>query len=216
MKKVALGIIVVLVVAAGGYFAYIYRMSGTAQGAAVATAIGDIVSNDTSSESSDASTTAPAALAEIVPTTKQVTQDMRGYENKSFHFGLLYPQELKATEYKEKGGALTVSFQNPSTNEGFQVYVTPFSGKQIDTARFKLDEPSGVMQSPTDVWIDCAPPKPCAEGGGVKATMFLGKNAVMGDTREVWFIHGGYLYEVTTYKDLDSWLGGVMQTWKFI
>ena len=37
-----------------------------------------------------------------------------------------------------------------------------------------------------------------------------------GDTREVWFIHGGYLYEVTTYKELDIWLAGIMRTWKFI
>ena len=36
------------------------------------------------------------------------------------------------------------------------------------------------------------------------------------DWREVWFIHGGYLYEVTTYKELDTWLGSIMQTWKFI
>jgi hypothetical protein len=32
------------------------------------------------------------------------------------------------------------------------------------------------------------------------------QNSVMGDTREIWFIHGGFLYEVTTYKQLDSWL----------
>ena len=30
------------------------------------------------------------------------------------------------------------------------------------------------------------------------------------------FIHGGYLYEVTTYKELDTWLGSIMQAWKFI
>jgi hypothetical protein len=46
--------------------------------------------------------------------------------------------------------------------------------------------------------------------------MFYGNNAIMGDTREVWFIHSGLLYEVTTYKQLDSWLGQIMQTWTFI
>jgi hypothetical protein len=46
--------------------------------------------------------------------------------------------------------------------------------------------------------------------------MFYGSNSVMGDTREIWFIHGGFLYEVTTYKELDSRLVPIMQTWQFI
>ena len=46
--------------------------------------------------------------------------------------------------------------------------------------------------------------------------MFFGSNSIMGDTREVWFVHGGYLFEVNTYKDLDSWLSQIMQTWVFI
>jgi hypothetical protein len=37
----------------------------------------------------------------------------------------------------------------------------------------------------------------------------------MGDTREVWFIKGGFLYEVTTYKQLDTWLAQILQTWQF-
>ena len=45
--------------------------------------------------------------------------------------------------------------------------------------------------------------------------MFFSKNGLMGDTREVWFTHGGYLYEVTTYKELDPWLSGIMASWKF-
>jgi hypothetical protein len=34
-------------------------------------------------------------------------------------------------------------------------------------------------------------------------------------SREIWFIHDGFLYEVTTYKELDSWLATIMQTWQF-
>ena len=130
---------------------------------------------------------------------------MRAYENTAFHFGLFFPDNLHATEYNEQGGALTASFQDPVTNEGFQVYVTPYAGKQIDTARLKLDEPSGVYLQPTDVIID-----------GTSATTFFSTNAIMGDTREVWFIKNGFLYEVTTYKELDTWLADILRTWKFI
>ena len=52
--------------------------------------------------------------------------------------------------------------------------------------------------------------------GGARGTMFYGYNPTMGDTREVWFIHGGFLYAVITYKELDTWLAGIMSTWKFI
>jgi hypothetical protein len=40
----------------------------------------------------------------------------------------------------------------------------------------------------------------------VPAKSFFGHNDAMGDTREVWLVHGGFLYEVTTYEPLDAWL----------
>ena len=111
---------------------------------------------------------------------------------------------LQAHTYNEEGGAFTAAFQDPTTNEGFEVYVTPYSGTQITQARFKLDEPSGVMDDPTKLIVD-----------GVQATMFFGYNSAMGATCEVWFIRNGDLYEVATYKPLDSWLAQIMQTWQF-
>jgi len=155
--------------------------------------------------STESAAAVPPPLATSTPQTQEITEGERLYQSTAFHFSLIFPDNLVATEYKEQGGALTASFQDPNTSEGFEVYVTPFSGAQIDEARFKLDEPSGTYLQPTEVVID-----------NVTATMFYGFNPIMGDTREVWFVHGGYLYEVATYKQLDTWLGGIMQTWKFI
>ena len=144
-------------------------------------------------------------ISESISPIRQVPQDMLGYSSRDFHFSLLFPANLESTEYKEKRGALTVSFQDPDTNEGFQVYATPYSRNQIDAAQFKLDEPSGVVKEQQDVLVD-----------GARGTKFYGHNATLGDTREVWFIHNGFLYEVTTFKVLDEWLGSIIQTWKFI
>jgi hypothetical protein len=149
---------------------------------------------EVSSSTAATSTTTPA-LSQSTPVTQETAQGIRLYENAAFHFSLTYPDTLQATEYQEAGGALTVSFQDPSTNDSFEVYTTPYSGTQITEARFKLDEPSGTFLQPTNVVIS-----------GVNATMFYGYNPLMGDTREVWFIHGGILYEVATYKQLDTWL----------
>ncbi len=77
--------------------------------------------------------------------------------------------------------------------------------RQVSAERFRLDESSGVIKQPTDIIID-----------QVRATMFFGSNSAMGDTREVWFVHNGYLFEVTTYKDLDAWLSQIMATWQFL
>lgn len=69
----------------------------------------------------------------------------------------------------------------------------------------QLDLPSGVMKEPTVIVLD-----------GTQATMFWSTNSIMGDTREVWFIKNGFLYEVVTYKELDTWLGQIMRSWKFL
>jgi hypothetical protein len=117
----------------------------------------------------------------------------------------LYPENLQVQEYKEEGGGFTVTFQDLVADQEVQVYVTPYSGSQISEAQFKLDEPSGIRKNQTDVVVD-----------GARGTMFFSSYPRMNDTREVWFITNNYLYEVTTYKELDAWLAQIMQTWKFI
>jgi hypothetical protein len=135
----------------------------------------------------DQSTTTSSEIAATPPPAGYLP-----YTNQQYHFSVYYPPNLQVHTYSESGDALTVALQDPTTNAGFEVYVTPTSGTQITEQEFKLDEPSGVENQPTHVTI--------------AATMFYGNNSVMGDTREIWFIHGGFLYEVTTYKQLDSWL----------
>ena len=174
----------ILVVVAGiALRFYAYGGSARSQSAAVAFSSDSVFSEVPNSaplaaSSRDASDV-PPPLSETTPQTQQLTGGKRTYKNTAFHFDLVFPDNLRATEYGEQDGALTVSFQDPGTNEGFEVYVTPYSGTQITSQRFRTDEPSGVMQRPTDLLVD-----------GTRATMFFGKNAIMGDTREVWFIHG--------------------------
>ena len=110
--------------------------------------------------------------------------------NGAFHFSVSYPLNLAVREYQEEGGAITVTFQDIPTDQKFQVYVTPYRSSR---------------QDPIDVTID-----------GIKATSFYSHNDILDDTREIWFIHGGYLYEVTSYKELSTWLDKIMQSWKLL
>jgi hypothetical protein len=134
---------------------------------------------------------------DVVPTTVRrgvPGEGTVGYRNEKYRFSLEYPQALTVNEYAEAGDAITVTFEDDTGELGFQVFVTPYSNSQITPERFRIDQPSGVFAEPTDIVVD-----------GVRATMFFGKNSVMGDTREAWFIYPGpgqgaasHLYEVET------------------
>ena len=186
--KIIASIALLAAAALGGYF--LLRGGGQDSGAAAAAlALANV----------------PPALSSSTPETRALPGGMRLYESAAFKFSIAYPEQLKVTQYEERGSAMTVTFENPDHTQEFEVYVTPYGKAQIDDARFKLDQPSGRYLDPKDVVID-----------GARATLFTGFNPIMGDTREVWFIKNGFLYEVATYKPLDAWLGQIMQGWKFI
>ena len=122
-----------------------------------------------------------------------------------YHFRVSYPADFATREYDDGAGAGTIAFEGPSPGEGYQIFVVPYDKSEITRERFLTDDPSGVMKDAKDITID-----------GTPAKSFFGYNDQMGNTREVWFIHGGYLYEVTTYKPLAPWLTEILQTWKFL
>lgn len=154
----------------------------------------------------DTTTAVSPAIAEQIVALGAIGEGTRTYKSDRYMFQLTYPQSLDVTEYTEVGNAISVTFQNPSNpTVAFQIYVTPYSDQQITESRFLRDEPSGVRRDPTEVLID-----------GVRALLFTGQNTVMGDTKEVWFIKNGFLYEVATYRERDTWLGEIMKTWKFL
>ena len=107
-------------------------------------------------------------------------------------------------EFPDRDFALTVLFQGGAGEPGFQIYVVPIKGTRITPEQFNRDEPSGVKQEPHETVID-----------GVPATTFFGFDGRLGKTSEVWFIHNHFLFEVTTYKELDSWLNQILATWRF-
>lgn len=138
------------------------------------------------------------------PSVGLVSEEYREYKNLLLHFSLIYPKDLKVKEYDDGTSASTITFEDAANEKSFQIFVVPYQGNQITEEQFKKDVPSGIMKEPVDIIID-----------GVQGTMFFSTNASLGDTREVWFIRGGFLYEVTTYANLDSWLAQILSTWRF-
>lgn len=145
----------------------------------------------------------PSPSGEPPPLYPPAVDGKRTYLNHLLGFVVQYPEELAAREYGD-GNTSTVTFEDEKGEKGFQVFVVPYDEPTVSDARLKMDLPSGVVKEAVTVLID-----------GVEATAFFSANLVMGETREVWFIKNGYLYEVSTYKELDSWLAEIMRTWRF-
>jgi len=133
------------------------------------------------------------------------------YRNQKYHFSLFHSDQMTVNEYDEGGGAETITFENStSTNsatstDSFQIFIVPYEGTQVSEQRFEEDEPSGVRDNMQDVTVD-----------GATGAAFNSTDPSLGDTYEVWFVYGGYLYELTTGKAFAPNMQGELQTWEFI
>ena len=153
---------------------------------------------------SDTSADSTSTVTSITSSSVQAPPNSKLYQSTDYHFSVYYPDHLSVDQQSVDGGSAVVLFKDKARSEGFQIFITPYGDQKITAERFKMDEPSGVMNSPQNITIDGAP-----------ATEFLSTNPAMGASREIWFLHGGYLYEITTPQPLDPWLLSIMQTWKF-
>jgi hypothetical protein len=148
---------------------------------------------------------ATSTKSDLVLGERVAPEGMHEYQSAAYHFSLFYPKELTVNEHSEGGGAATITFQNVETAQGFQIFIVPYSESQVSEQRFKQDEPSGVRNNLTNITVD-----------GATAAAFYSTNIALGATREVWVVHDGFLYELTTLKSLDAWLGEIIQTWRFL
>lgn len=139
-------------------------------------------------------------------TYREVPPGYFEYRTVSYHFSILFPEYMEVKEYGGNGDSLTVTFKEPEGEQrGFQIFATPYNDPVVGGERFTMDNPSGIYKEPQDVTI-----------AGVRATIFYSANTQMGETREVWFIRNGMLYEVNAKRELDEWLAGHMKSWMFV
>ena len=125
------------------------------------------------------------------------------YQSKDYGFSLEYPADLNTSEFYDNPDGDIIVFQNGST--GFQIFITSYDGGLITRDTILKDLPSTTVEDPKEVII----------GDGIRALIFWSDSPKIGKTREVWFTRDGYLYEVSTYARLDTWLANIMKSWKF-
>ena len=148
------------------------------------------------------------------------------YTDSQYGFSFQYPKDFTATKFsdQEDTSTILVQYQQVSTNiandssqvsedtdkypknSGFQIFISWF------------DEPGPitkerVLQDLPDLTIKNAEQRVLKNG--VPALIFFSEEPSLGETREIWFINNGYLYQVTATKEIDSLVAQIVGTWKF-
>lgn len=134
------------------------------------------------------------------------------YSNLDYGFSFEYPKILAIKEYKEEAGGRTVIFKKPDAPEGFQIFIAPYEGgsQPLTTAMILKDLPSAVIKDSKEAILGMGVP-----GEDIRALIFWSESPEIGKTREAWFIHSSYLYEVTAYANFDLELAKILSTWSF-
>jgi hypothetical protein len=126
------------------------------------------------------------------------------YHNEKYGFSYWHTPQATITEYDEGGGAMTVVHENFEKVRGMQIFIVPYTESLITEERFKADVPSGVRSNVEDTTLD-----------GVRAVTFNSIDEDLGETREIWIIHNGFLFEITTMKGVGNWFAPIIQSWRF-
>lgn len=149
-------------------------------------------------------------LASVTQTSIVLGEGFAKFTHPDYRFSLEYPEDLILERFKEGEGAETIVFQGAKAREGeklgFQIFISPYGEDEVLTKeRILEDVPGAVIDDAIEVIL----------GDGTQALLFWSESSEVGRTREVWFVHSGQLYEITTYADLDEWLANILSTWSF-
>ncbi len=130
------------------------------------------------------------------------------YRNQQFGFSLSLPEGFRAGELPvDENGAHTILLQNPQ-GQGIQILITPYPDdiRVLTADMIRHDIPDMKI---SDV-------QPVEIGPDHRGVAFKSDNeAFGGDSREVWFIFRGNLYQISTYAHLDNLLQTLFGTWQF-
>lgn len=146
----------------------------------------------------------------VAPDIKKVNDSLNIYFHKKYNFTFEYPSTFKTSNFIEGDGE-QIQFQSDK-GDWFQIYVTSWDeGNIITPERIKKDLPNIIIKEPQQVILG---PKQ-KEGIGPRALIFFSKDGSIGDTREIWFVHNGSLYQISTHKSFDIEIGKILSTLVF-
>lgn len=161
--------------------------------------------SDSSSLALDENLRQQQSRENVQPEIQTVTEEGR-YTHSRYGFSLIVSSSTEVQQYKEGNASETIVFTDTELGTYFQVFVTPYVDDEITKERLAMDVPGGVIREPTEVVI----------GDGIHAVLFYSEDPAVGTLRELWFMHEGFLYEVSTPEQFDAYIASVMDTIQFV
>ena len=149
---------------------------------------------------------APAQGSDAVAV--KATTFTHNYIDKSYGFSFNYPDGYTVRSTPNADGAgNTVLIQNDSTKKGVQILITPYGDTDTNITEKKIttDIPDMKVSDPQNVTI----------GTGHGLAFISDNGAFDGNSREVWFVFRGNLYQISTYASYDEFIKTLLGTWKF-
>jgi hypothetical protein len=137
------------------------------------------------------------SVATIIPV------EWKKFESIDYAFSFFYPPELVLREESESGRRRVIRLENVETGEGLQVYIQPYNELSIDKSQYSKDLAGAPVRDKEETVV-----------ADVSATAFRSEHPTLGETREVWFIRGGYLFQVTSPKPYEAQLSAILSTWR--
>ncbi len=143
------------------------------------------------------------------PDIKEVSSESNSFYHKVYQFSFDYPKTFSVSNFLEGDGEQVI-FNNKK--EWFQIYITPWDDSEALTVqKIKKDIPGIKMIDPKEVIL--GPNQ--KDGVGQRAIIFFSADGGVGETREIWFVHNGSLYQISTYKSFDTEIGKILSTLVF-
>lgn len=197
VRYVLVSLLVLLAAAAGFYALRFFSRKPSAAAAA----------QDSIAAAKEANSAGLSPAAAAAASTTAAAPFPNTYRNAAYGFSFKYPSSLKVSSTASGSGGDTILAQDAAEHVGFQVYITPYAGADtaLTAARVEQDLPNISLRSPQQVTI----------AGSVPALAFFATDPSFGESRQVWFIYKGNLYQASTYSSQSPLLGKVLGTWTF-
>ena len=133
------------------------------------------------------------------------------YTNSKYGFSFNYPKDFSVSEFSDGADSANL----PQTDVILVKDAAGKSAAQISVSPF--DEPGPITKERILRDISDMPITGEKEisVGGEKALSFASRDASSGETLEIWFVHGGNLYQISAFINFGDKLEEIIKTWKF-
>lgn len=144
------------------------------------------------------------AAACFVSIVFQRTNLAQPYENPTYGFSISLPPGYAAYDFSQYGTE-TVIIES-SDNKGIQLEISPWDEPPDALTPSRITEDTGLHVSGAE---------PLRLQGAEGYSFQTDSDAFNGASADAWFIHDGYVYQLSTYAMDEPLLRAILSTWKF-